>query len=450
MIRRGATAVTVLAAAFVALCASARAAARAQTPSRPNVVFIMVDDFGYECVAANGGGYETPNVDALAKSGIRFERAFAQPLCTPTRAQLMTGQYNLRNYTQFGELDPRLQCFAQWFRAAGYRTGIFGKWQLGRRPDLPQHFGFDESVLWQHTRRPPRYANPGLEFNGKERDYRAGEFGEDLLTDELCNFVDRNKDRPFLAYYPMVLTHDPFEPTPDSPDYPRSALAPEKDPSRKANPRYFKDMVRYADRCVGRVLAKLDALGLREKTLVVFTGDNGTGRPITSRLSGKPYRGGKGLHQESGMRVPLVVSWPGRIPAGRVTRALVDSTDHAPTLLDAAGLPRPQGWTLDGKSLWPQLTGASTAGREFIYSWYARDGGEKGSEFVRGDRLKLYRGGRLFDVEADPDEQAPLNAATLTPDQIREHRLLEGALKLYEGGRPEWTWKNRPKLPADT
>ena len=130
---------------------------------RPNLVLIMADDFGYECVTANGGeSYRTPHLDRLAAGGMRFERCFVQPLCTPTRVQLMTGLYNVRNYLEFGLLDPQAVTFGHLLRAAGYATGIAGKWQLGQAPDLPRRFGFDEAYLWQHTRRPPRYANPGL------------------------------------------------------------------------------------------------------------------------------------------------------------------------------------------------------------------------------------------------------------------------------------------------
>jgi arylsulfatase A len=133
----------------------------------------MADDFGYECIGANGStSYQTPHIDKLAATGMRFEHCYSQPLCTPTRVQLMTGQYNIRNYVRFGLLDPKQTTFAHLFKQAGYTTGIVGKWQLGGGFDGPKHFGFDEYCLWQLTRRPPRFANPGLEINGKEIDYK--------------------------------------------------------------------------------------------------------------------------------------------------------------------------------------------------------------------------------------------------------------------------------------
>ena len=144
----------------------------AEQAGRPNVILIMADDLGYECIGANGGtSYPTPHLDALAAGGVRFEHCYAQPLCTPTRVQLMTGQYNVRNYVRFGLLDPQQTTFAHALKEAGYATCIVGKWQLASGFEGPKHFGFDEYCLWQLTRRPPRFANPGLEINGKQKDY---------------------------------------------------------------------------------------------------------------------------------------------------------------------------------------------------------------------------------------------------------------------------------------
>lgn len=415
----------------------------------PNVVLIMADDFGYECVAANGGNYRTPHLDQLAKTGVRFERCYVQPLCTPTRVQLMTGLYNQRNYVQFGLLPANQKTFGNWFQKAGYATGVFGKWQLGGGFEGPEHFGFGDYCLWQLTRRPPRYANPGLEFEGTTHDYSQGEYGPDLVSDALCRFIETNKAKPFFAYYPMIITHDPFEPTPDSPDYRKSAKGPEGDRSRVAAAKYFPDMVSYADKLVGKVVAKLEALGLRERTLIVFLGDNGTGKGITSEWNGKPYKGGKGSHTESGMHVPLIVNWPGKIAGGRVATHLVDSTDFVPTLLDAARLARPTEVVLDGHSLWPYLEGKAFTPRSHIYSWYARGGGTTGSEFVRGPKLKLYRDGKIFDVLADPDENRPLKSTELAATDAAELESLQTALRRFDGTRPAWTFEKKGSEAGD-
>ncbi len=247
--------------------------------AQPNVVLIMVDDFGYECVTANGGeSYQTPNIDKLAASGVRFENCHVQPLCTPTRVQLMTGRYNVRNYINFGTLLRTETTFGNLMQGAGYATGICGKWQLGHEVFSPQHFGFDESCLWQQTRRPPRYANPGLEYNGVEKDFTHGEYGPTLVNDFALSFITQNKEKPFFLYYPMILTHDPFQPTPDSPDWDPTISSENKQQS----PKHFADMTAYMDKMVGSVVAKLDELDIRDNTLLLVLGDNGTNSGITS------------------------------------------------------------------------------------------------------------------------------------------------------------------------
>ena len=152
--------------------------------AKPNLILIMADDLGYETIGANGGtSYKTPNLDKLAATGARFTHCYVQPLCTPTRVQLMTGLYNIRNYINFGNMNPKAVTFANHLKPAGYATCITGKWQLGHDLELPKKFGFDEYCLWQHTRRPARYANPGLEINGVEKNYSSGEYGPDLVND---------------------------------------------------------------------------------------------------------------------------------------------------------------------------------------------------------------------------------------------------------------------------
>jgi arylsulfatase A len=320
----------------------------------PNLVLIMADDFGYECVTANGGeSYQTPQLDRLAATGMRFERCHVQPLCTPTRVQLMTGQSNVRNYIEFGLLDPQATTFGHLLKNAGYATAIAGKWQLGQGKDLPQHFGFEESYLWQHTRRPPRYANPGLEHNGKELDFTMGEYGPTLVNDFALDFVTRHRGRPFFLYYPMILTHNPFQPTPDSPNWDPAAMGENVHRDNK----HFADMTAYMDKLIGRLVAKLDELGLRENTLVMFLGDNGTNTGITSQFRGQPYKGGKGTSTARGTHVPLIANWPGKVPAGRVNGDLIASTDFLPTLCAVAGVPLPASLPPDGRSFLPQLMG---------------------------------------------------------------------------------------------
>ncbi len=401
---------------------------------KPNVVLIMADDFGYECVTANGGeSYRTPNLDRLAATGMRFEHCYVQPLCTPTRVQLMTGIYNVRNYVDFGTLDRKATTFGHLLQRAGYRTGVCGKWQLGQEKDSPQHFGFHEALLWQQTRRPPRYANPGLERDGQEIDYTKGEYGPTLINDFALDFVTRHKDRPFFLYYPMILTHDPFQPTPDSPNWDPKAVGEQVNRDVK----HFADMTAYMDKMVGRLVAKLDELGLRENTLILFTGDNGTGVSVRSRFKGREYPGGKGTSTARGNHVPLIANWKGMVPAGRVNADLIGSVDFVPTLCELVGVPVPESAAADGRSFLPQLRGQRGVPREWLYTWYARNGGAKPQwEFAMSTRHKLYRDGRFFDLTADPFEEKPLAAEAIRGDAAAARTKLQGALDVYATARP--------------
>jgi arylsulfatase A len=421
--------VALVAAAFslgLPLCQSAEA----QT-TKPNIILIMADDFGYECVTANGGeSYQTPVLDKLASEGVRFTQCHVQPLCTPTRVQLMTGRYNVRNYLNFGTLLKTEKTFANVLRDAGYATGICGKWQLGREKELPQHFGFDESCLWQHTRRPPRYANPGLEYNGVEKDFTKGEYGPTLVNDFALDFITRHKEKPFFLYYPMMLTHDPFQPTPDSPDWDPKTTGEQA----KRDVKHFADMTAYMDKMIGQVVAKLDDLGLRENTMLVFLGDNGTGRGVTSRFKGADYPGGKGSTTVRGTHVPLMVSWPAVIKEAKVSHDLISSVDLLPTLCQAVGAPVPA--NVDGVSFLPQLRGEKGIPREWLYTWYSpRQGADMTvRECAFDEHFKLYHNGDLYDLIADPDEKKPLGseAAGAADAAVK----LRTALEKFKDARP--------------
>lgn len=400
--------------------------------AQPNIILIMADDFGYECVTANGGeSYQTPHLDRLAAGGVRFEHCHSQPLCTPTRVQLMTGKYNVRNYLNFGTLMRTETTFAHLLKNAGYATGICGKWQLGKETDSPKHFGFDESLLWQQTRRPPRYANPGLELNGVEKGYPQGSYGPTLINDFALDFVRRHKAKPFFLYYPMILTHDPFQPPPDSPNWDPTISSEGKQVDKK----HFADMVAYMDKMIGRLDAKLGELGLRENTLVMFIGDNGTHSSVTSRFRGADIRGGKGSTIHRGHHVPFIASWPAVMKQGRVNSDLISCADFLPSICDAASIPIPEG--TDGVSFLPQLRGEKGTPRESLYMWYSprqqRDLTVKESAFDH--RHKLYRSGQFFDLQADPGEKSTL-AGSLSRDQDAAKAKLEAVLAQYKDARP--------------
>ena len=420
------------------LCIAAQFSAQEK---RPNIVLIMADDLGYECVSANGKSiYKTPNIDHLASQGARFLNCYSQPICTPSRVQIMTGKYNVRNYTKFAKLDRSQISFGNIFKDAGYKTAIAGKWQLGNEDDSPQHFGFLQSCLWQHKLRKTdaeghdtRFSNPVLEFNGVEKQFRNGEYGPDVASDFLCDFIETNKDEPFFVYYPMILTHCPFGPTPDSKDWDPKSLGSLK---YKGKPQYFPDMVSYMDKIVGKIVKKVDDLGLGENTLIVFTGDNGTDRAIVSQFDGKEYPGGKGRTTDNGTHVPLVVRWTGKINKGKVSEDMVDFSDFLPTICDAATIEIPANTPMDGMSFLPQLTEKKGKTRDAIYCWYSKNGKMKNlKEFARNETYKLYRTGEFYNVKNDFFEVKPIAYENLTKKEKQVHIALSKMLENYEGVR---------------
>lgn len=414
-----------------------------------NLILIMADDLGHETITCNGGeSYKTPNLDKMAAGGMRFEHCYSQPICTPTRVQIMTGLYNDRNYIRFGVLRRGETTFAHLLKDAGYATAIAGKWQLGKEKDSPQHFGFEKSLLWQHTRsgRMPkpenkkgvydkRFENPYLERNGVEEDYNQGEYGPDLCTDFICDFIDENKDRPFLVYYPMILTHCPFWPVPGGQDWdPKSPGSP----TYKGDVKYFGDMVNYMDKLVGRIVAQVERSGLSDNTVIVFTGDNGTDRPVVSKWRGINVAGSKGQTIDDGCRVPLIVHAPGLKGRG-VNHDLVNFSDVLPTLCDLAGVDiSARQEPFDGQSFAPQLRGDKGTPRDNSFCWYSRSGliNKDLKVFARTQRYKLYRDGRFFDIEKDRLEKADLKKG-LTDEQSAVKARLQTVLdkRLKEVGR---------------
>lgn len=411
------------------LCLAALSFATA-AEKRPNVVLILADDLGYECLGCNGcESYKTPHLDALAAGGVRFTQCHVQPLCTPTRVELMTGKANVRNYTRFGHLEPSQTTFGNLFKKAGYATCITGKWQLSNGLEGPARFGFDEYCLWQVTRRPERYKNPGLEINGELKDYTNSEYGPDIVSDYALDFITRNKDKPFLLYYPMMLVHGPYQATPDSPDYADKA-------GLKTTQPHFVDMVNRMDQMVGKVIAKLDELRLRDNTLVLFLGDNGTGRGTPTMFQGHEVIGGKGSTNMWGTHVPGIVNWPGHVVSGKVCDDLIDATDFLPTICEAATVSAPG--DIDGRSFFPQLKGEHGNPRPWLYSWYNPSGGPKAqAEFAHDSGFKLYTDGRFYNVIKDDHEKSPLADGSLDAIAKAAKAKLQGALDQFQGTRPE-------------
>ncbi len=403
----------------------------------------MADDLGFECSSANGGtSYKTPNIDKLASKGIRFENCYSQPICTPSRVQIMTGQYNVRNYTKFGELNRSQVSYGNLFKNAGYKTAISGKWQLGKEKDSPQHFGFEESCLWQQSLprtdeddHDTRFSNPILEFNGEVKHFNNGEFGPDIASDFICDFIEKNKNERFFAYYPMLLTHCPFIPTPDSDDY---DLQDPGSLTYKGEPKYFSDMVSYMDKIVGKIVSKIEELGLSDNTIIIFTGDNGTDQPIVSMLSGAKYPGGKGSTKDNGTHVPLMVRWDNSIEAGSECSDLIDFSDFLPTFCEVANINIPSELDIDGVSFLPQLLGKKGNPRDWIYCWYSFSGKiDELKEFSRNTIYKLYTTGDFYNLKDDFFEKEALSLNNLNEEEKESYKMLSKVLKKYQNIRGE-------------
>ncbi|MFT6864664.1 MAG: arylsulfatase A [Akkermansiaceae bacterium] len=431
---------------------------------KPNIILIMADDVSWECFSCYGAeDYKTPNIDALAADGIRFQHCYSTPICTTSRVKLMTGKYNFRNYTHFGYLNPKEKTFAHLLKSAGYKTAIAGKWQLNglyhnatghQDATRPVQAGFDEYCLWQVTtakggkKGGERFWSPPLEQNGKflTKEDNHEKYGPDLMSDFLCDFMKRHKNDPIFIYYPAVLVHDPFVPTPDTiGDRPRtydSNKQPKDKAAKKAN---FVAMVQYLDKLVGKIVKQVDDLGQLENTIILFTADNGTHVSLTSRWNGQDIKGGKGSTTDMGTHVPFVASWKGKSPKNLVLNDLIDFTDFYPTLAQAAGIELGKDDPIDGVSFLPQLEGKKGSPREWVFCHYQPYwGGFKGTQFARTQTHKLYPDGRFYHVLKDLKEET-----NLTQSKDSSHATLTKVLEsvpppTVKGGNKA---KERPVYP---
>jgi len=382
---------------------------------KPNIVLFNVDDLGREALACYGSeSYATPNVDALAASGMRFEHCYATPLCSPSRVKMMTGRYPFRtgwvNLIGRGKkplsfFDPEKEVtFAHLLKQAGYATGVCGKWQLCEFTDHPNHVrecGFDDHCLWTwiyNKKGTSRYWNPTIIENGILReDVFEDRYGPDVYSDFAVDFVRRHSDQPFFLYYPMTLTHNPPHKTPD-----RAATANHRRGDKRGKNDDFPGMVAYMDKLVGRLVSTLDELNLREKTLIVFTTDNGSHKNYSGKVGDVVIQGGKSKMNDAGTRVPLIASWKGKVAAGQVCDDLVDFSDFLPTFASLAGVGVPTDRVIDGQSFLPSLLDKPGKRRAWAFTQFQH------RQFVRDQRWKLHNDGRLYDMEQDPFEQMPI------------------------------------------
>ncbi|WP_395744917.1 sulfatase-like hydrolase/transferase [Prosthecobacter sp.] len=406
---------------------------------RPNIVVILLDNVGKEWFGCYGSEEKcTPNIDRLAAGGVRFANCYTTTVCGPSRVEMLTGRYPFHTgwYLHHdaalysgGGFDPRRETtYARLLRDSGYATGMAGKWQVNNlydEPDAITKHGFDEQLVWpgsidrdkvgpdfnaafqkaiagndadflskatQHIE--SRYWDPVLLRNGR-REIASGRFGPDVFQEFAFDFYRRNREKPFLFYHAMVLTHGQnvqqhVVSTPDNRDNPP-----------KEEHEMFADMLRYADKQVGAIVAELERLDLLKRTIVIIASDNGTEKSLSARANGREVQGSLYQINEAGGNVPLIIHSPQLVRGGR-TAPLADFTDILPTICDLAGAKPPASLVLDGKSFAPFLRGEGAAPRKWIFNHYADE------RVARDGRFKLTNSGSLYDLEADPAEQKPL------------------------------------------
>jgi len=395
-------------AALSSRCRSVMAGVKEPGGARPNFIVIMADDLGAKELSCYGNEqHRTPHLDRLAETGVRFETCYAAPICHPTRFMIMTGQYGCHNgvYNFAGrrggpeagsaveDMGANHVTFAEVVKQRGYATGLAGKWQLsGQLPTMIHECGFDEYCVWaylhylpdgvKHTGgwenpdKPARYWHPSILKDGEYMPTEPDDYGPDIYTDFLIDFLKRHKQGPFFFYYPMCLTHAPHLPTPDN-------VRPEDDRNR-GKAEHFKGAVEYVDKLIGRIVAALDDLGLRENTIIFFTGDNGTGGS------------GKGQPTELGARVPMIVNGPGLVEPRGASGELTDLSDILPTLADFAGASLPENRVIDGRSYAAYLRGETDQTRDWIFSFIGDRRILRTKRWLLEDNSPLHYG-KLFD-----------------------------------------------------
>jgi arylsulfatase A len=418
-----------------------------------NIVLFLIDDLGWRDLSCQGSKYyQTPNIDRLAAEGARFTDAYAAcAVCSPTRAAILTGKYparllltdwlpsgrwnpkaKLREGRMIRSLPPEELTLAEVLRATGYRTASIGKWHLGSEPfSMPEHHGFDLNIAGNAHGAPGSYffpyqgdwLIPGTGQRAKWNvlpDGKPGEYLSDRLTDEAVKFIRENRERPFFLSFPHYGVHTPLQGK--SEVVAKYARVPEGE--RQGKPEYAA-MVESVDESVGRVMATLKELKLEENTVVIFTSDNGGFYNATSNA---PLRANKGAYYEGGIRVPLIIKWPGVGRPGGVVREPVISTDLYPTCLAAAGAPQRPNQHLDGVNLQPLMASEGSIAKRSLYWHYPHYNGHPSSvpsSVVRNGKWKLIEtfdpeGIELFDLAADLSETK--NLATAQPEKVKELR----------------------------
>ena len=453
---------------FVSALAAAPLAAQRRAP---NIVLILIDDYGWRDTGYNGSTfYETPNLDALAKSGMVFTSGYsASPVCSPTRSAVMTGKYPARlhitshlqgasnrfHFTKVLQPNARLALpleevtIAELLHERGYRTACIGKWHLGAKGFLPSDQGFDVSLAGDEAGSPNDFFFPKWQKK-IPLDGQPGQYLTDRLTDLAVEFIRDNKARPFFLYLPHFAVHVPIQAKPDK-------VAKYDAKSQPGNPQNYGEyaaMVESMDESVGRVMAALREHGVEDNTLVLFAADNGgvssrewKARPITSNA---PLRVGKGHLYEGGIRVPTIVRWPGVTKSGSTCHEVVAAYDYAPTIAEVAGVPRAKMSKMDGRSFTRLLRGAAKMEPRdnfWHYPHYSPQLGRPSAAIRRGDfKLILFfedEHAELYNLKDDIGEARDL-AASQPVRAAEMRRALEAWLRQTDAQLPTKNAKYDP------
>lgn len=382
---------------------------------KPNIIFILADDLGYAEIGCYGSdNYKTPNIDKLASQGLRFTNAYASPLCGPSRAVILTGRYPFRtgatNQDACGLLKPAVETtMPSYLKPAGYVTTMIGK--FGQMNFEPSDWGFDDYLRFQGSGIYWNTQEKGKNYlvNREEKILKDKEYMPDVMHNHLVDFMTKNKNNPFFAFYSMSHVHTEILPTPDS---------------KADSKNIYADNVSYMDKLVGKLRLELEKLKISDNTILVFFSDNGTagGRAANATIGGRRLIGQKGSMLEGGSLEPLIVYWQGVTPVGKVSHDLISAPDFINTFADIIGVTIPKDKLLDGQSFNAQLHGEKGNPRSSIFIQLANN------YYVRSSNWKLNQAGELFDMSKAPFEEILVEKNTNNADAITARTTLQKEL----------------------
>jgi len=393
----------------------AKEPAKSTDAKKPNIIFILADDLGYAEIGCNGSDkYKTPNIDKLASQGMRFTHAYANPLSGPSRAVLLSGRYNFR--TGATNQDACSEIFSAneklipfYLKDAGYLSTSIGKW--GQLPLDPSDYAFDDylrffgsGVYWSSAEKKQNFRVNGVDLVLKDNEYMP-----DLMHQQMVDFLSKNQNKPFFAYYSLSHVHGEILKTPDS---------------KPGTKDFYEDNIAYMDKLVGKLRTELDRLKLSDNTILIFFGDNGTasGHADDATIGGRRLSGQKGSMLEGGSLEPLIVYWPGVTPKGKVCTDLISSTDFIPTFAEIAGTKLPKDILLDGQSFNAQLHGLKGTPRTSLFVQLAN------MYWVRSMDWKLNHLGELYDMSKAPFEETLVPTDTKNPAALAARQTLQAEL----------------------